>query len=102
MGEKKTIMPTRSPFGFNFITKVVSLADGMFGGTPSAENPFGNMWMFAMMDDKSSMKDMLPMMMLMNRNASGTMDPMMLYFMMKDGNGDTDSMLPFLLMMNKK
>lgn len=102
MGEKKTIMPTRSPFGFNFITKVVSLADGMLGGTPSAENPFGNMWMFAMMDDKTSMKDMLPMMMLMNGNAGGTMDPMMLYFMMKDSNGDTDSMLPFLLMMNKK
>lgn len=102
MGEKKTIMPTRSPFGFNFITKVVSLADGMLGGTPSAENPFGNMWMFAMMDDNSSMKDMLPMMMLMNGNAGNTMDPMMLYFMMKDGNGDTDSMLPFLLMMNKK
>ena len=102
MGEKKTIMPTRSPFGFNFITKVVSLADGMLGGTPSAENPFGNMWMFAMMDDKSSMKDMLPMMMLMNGNAGGTMDPMMLYFMMKDGNEDTDSMLPLLLMMNMK
>lgn len=102
MGEKKTIMPTRSPFGFNFITKVVSLADGMLGGTPSAENPFGNMWMFAMMDDKSSMKDMLPMMMLMNGNSGSTMDPMMLYFMMKDGNEDKDSMLPFLLMMNKK
>lgn len=102
MGEKKTIMPTRSPFGFNFITKVVSLADGMLGGTPSAENPFGNMWMFAMMDDNSSMKDMLPMMMLMNGNTGGTMDPMMLYFMMKDSKGDNDSMLPFLLMMNKK
>lgn len=102
MGEKKTIMPTRSPFGFNFITKVVSLADGMLGGTPSAENPFGNMWMFAMMDDNSSMKDMLPMMMLMNGNTGSTMDPMMLYFMMKDGNEDKDSMLPFLLMMNKK
>lgn len=102
MGEKKTIMPTRSPFGFNFITKVMSLADGMFGDTPSADNPFGNMWMFAMMDDNSSMKDMLPMMMLMNGKAGGTMDPMMLYFMMKDGNEDKDSMLPFLFMMNKK
>lgn len=102
MGEKKTIMPTRSPFGFNFITKVMSLADNMFGDTPSADNPFGNMWMFAMMDDNSSMKDMLPMMMLMNGKAGGTMDPMMLYFMMKDGKGDDESMLPFLLMMNKK
>lgn len=102
MGEKKTIMPTRSPFGFNFITKVVSLVDGMFGDTPSADNPFGNMWMFAMMDDNSSMKDMLPMMMLMNGKAGGTMDPMMLYFMMKDGKGDDESMLPLLLMMNMK
>lgn len=102
MGEKKTIMPTRSPFGFNFITKVVSLADGMFGSAPSAENPFGNMWMFAMMDDNSSMKDMLPMMMLTNSNTGGTMDPMMLYFMMKDGKGADDSMLPLLLMMNMK
>lgn len=102
MGEKKTIMPTRSPFGFNFITKVVSLADGMFGSAPSAENPFGNMWMFAMMDDNSSMKDMLPMMMLTNSNTGGTMDPMMLYFIMKDGKGADDSMLPLLLMMNMK
>ena len=102
MGEKKTIMPTRSPFGFNFITKVMSLADNMFGDTPSADNPFGNMWMFAMMDDNSSMKDMLPMMMLMNGKAGGTMDPMMLYFMMKDGQGTDDSMLPLLLMMNMK
>lgn len=102
LGEKKTILPSKSPFGnFSFITKIVSLFDNMMA-TPSAENPFGNMWMFAMMDDKSSMKDMLPMMMLMNGNAGSTMDPMMLYFMMKDGNGDTDSMLPFLLMMNKK
>lgn len=102
MGEKKTIMPTKSPFGnFSFITKIVSLFDNMMA-PPSKDNPLGNMWMFAMMDDNSSMKDMLPMMMLMNGNAGGTMDPMMLYFMMKDSNGDTDSMLPFLLMMNKK
>lgn len=103
MGEKKTIMPTRSPFGnFSFITKVVSLFDNMMT-PPSNDNPLGNMWMFALLDnDNKSMKDMLPMMMLMNGNAGNTMDPMMLYFMMKDGNGDTDSMLPFLLMMNKK
>lgn len=104
MGEKKTILPSKSPFGFNYITKIVSLVDNMFGGeAPSAENPFGNILPFMMMsEDNSSMKDILPMMMLMNGNASSPMDPMMLYFMMKDGNGDTDSMLPLLLMMNKK
>ena len=104
MGEKKTILPSKSPFGFNYITKIVSLVDNMFGGeAPSAENPFGNILPFMFMnEDNSSMKDMLPMMMLMNGNAGGTIDPMMLYFMMKADKGDTDSMLPFLLMMNKK
>ena len=104
MGEKKTILPSKSPFNFNYITKIVSLVDNMFGGeAPSAENPFGNILPFMLMnEDNFSMKDMLPMMMLMNGNASGTMDPMMLYFMMKADKGDTDSMLPFLLMMNKK
>ena len=104
MGEKKTILPSKSPFGFNYITKIVSLVDNMFGGeAPSAENPFGNILPFMLMnEDNSSMKDMLPMMMLMNGNAGGTIDPMILYFMMKTDKGDTDSMLPFLLMMNKK
>ena len=104
MGEKKTILPSKSPFGFNYITKIVSLVDNMFGGeAPSAENPFGNILPFMLMnEDNSSMKDMLPMMMLMNGNAGSTIDPMMLYFMMKADKGDTDSMLPFLLMMNKK
>lgn len=104
MGEKKTILPSKSPFGYSFITKIVSLVDNMFGGeAPSAENPFGNILPFMLMnEDNSSMKDMLPMMMLMNGNAGGTIDPMMLYFMMKADKGDTDSMLPFLLMMNKK
>ena len=104
MGEKKTILPSKSPFGFNYITKIVSLVDNMFGGeAPSAENPFGNILPFMIMnEDNPSMKDMLPMMMLMNGNTGGTIDPMMLYFMMKADKGDTDSMLPFLLMMNKK
>lgn len=105
LGEKKTILPSKSPFNFSYITKIVSLVDNMLGGeAPSAENPFGNILPFMMMsEDNSSMKDMLPMMMLMNGNAGGTMDPMMLYFMMKADKGDNDnSMLPFLLMMNKK
>ena len=104
MGEKKTILPSKSPFNFNYITKIVSLVDNMFDGeVPSAEHPFGNILPFMLMnEDNSSMKDMLPMMMLMNGNTGGTIDPMMLYFMMKADKGDTDSMLPFLLMMNKK
>ena len=50
----------------------------------------------------SSLPELLPAHFDLQGNAGGTMDPMMLYFMMKDSKGDTDSMLPFLLMMNKK
>ena len=41
-GEKKTILPTKSMFGFDFVTKVVSIMD-MTAGTASADQPFGNM-----------------------------------------------------------
>ena len=39
--EIKSIIPTTNPFGFNFITKIVSLVN--FGGNaPSPDQPFGN------------------------------------------------------------
>ena len=53
-GERKTIIPTRSPFGFNFITKIVSIMDMMAPQAPSQDAPFGNMLPFLLMnkDDK--------------------------------------------------
>ena len=37
----KSIIPTTNPFGFNFVTKIVSLVN--FGGSaPSPDQPFGN------------------------------------------------------------
>lgn len=64
-GEEKIIMPTRSPFGFNFVTKIVSMFNfqNMMAGA-SADNPFGAM---------------LPMMLLMGDNKE--FDPMMWMFM---------------------
>lgn len=104
MGEKKTILPNRSPFGFNYITKVVSLMDNMFGGeAPSAENPFGNILPFMMMSEDSSMKDMLPMMMFMNGTGTGnTNSNLMLYLMMQDGNKEMDKWMPLLFMNTTK
>lgn len=102
MGEKKTIMPTRSPFGnFSFITKVVSLFDNMMA-PPSKDNPLGNMWMFTLLDDNNkSMKDILPMMLLMNgANGMTGFNPMMLYFMSDKADGDKDWLLPMLMMNN--
>lgn len=94
-GEKKEIMLTHSPFGFNFATKVISLMDMCGQGmTATEDNPFGNMWMFAMAD--GDMNDMLPLMMMANNG--GNMNPMMMYFMMSNNN--KDNLLPLMFMMN--
>lgn len=99
-GEKKTIMPIRSPFGFNFTTKVISLFDNLMGNSeaPSADNPFGSLWMLMLMDGKSDMKDMLVPMMLMSQanGPTNAFNPMML-MLMNDGDMK-DLALPLMLM----
>lgn len=102
VGEKKTIMPAKSPFGFNFCTKVISLFDGIVpNAEASTENPFGNMWMLMLMDGSNS-KDMLLPLMLMNQNGgTGNMNPMMLALMMSDSGDMKDLALPLMLMANK-
>ena len=101
---KQFVMPTvtKSPFGFEFYTKLVQLLD--FSKMPvSADNPFGMMPMMLMMNNKND-KDMLPMLMMMSaQNGNFNFDmsnPLMMYFLMKDEN---NSLLPFLMMgqMNK-
>lgn len=106
-GEKKTIMPTRSPFGFNFATKIISLFDSLMPAVeaPSADNPFGNMWMLMLLDDKSDksdMKDMLVPMMLMSQanGSTNTFNPMML-MLMNDGDMK-DMAIPLMLMSQAK
>ena len=97
-GEAKTVIPTRNMFGFNFMTKVVSLF-GAFTDAPTADQPFGNMLPFLMMNGEDG-KDIDPMMMFFMMNQGGTnifSNPMMMYFMMKD-NKDFDPMLMFMMM----
>ena len=92
-GTEKEIYLTKSPFGFNFATKVVSLMD-MSGAKADESNPFGNMLPFLMLGDGKSVDPMMIMLAF-----GGKMDmsnPMMLYFLMKDGN--KNDMLPFMLM----
>ena len=96
-GEAKTVIPTRNMFGFNFMTKVVSLF-GAFTDAPTADQPFGNMLPFLMLGDDN--KDIDPMMMFFMMNQGGAnifSNPMMMYFMMKD-NKDFDPMLMFMMM----
>lgn len=78
------ILPTRSPFGFDFYSKLVNLFDGFgFGAaTANEENPFGNIGMMMMLADGDMGDNLLPLMMM----SGGKMDmsnPMMMYFLLK-------------------
>ena len=103
-GEKKEILPTTNMFGFNFVTKIVSLFNA-FQSSPTPDQPFGNMLPFLMLngeDGKSIDSDtMLMFMMMQNQNGSTNIftNPIMLYFLMKDKGGS--DILPLMLMMNQ-
>lgn len=101
-GESKEILFTRSPFGFTFIVKLVSLLD-MSGIDANPDNPFGNLWPLAMMGDKDcDAATMMAMMMMMNsENCNFDMsNPMMMYALMSGDN--KDMLLPMMLMANRK
>ena len=96
-GERKEVMLAKSPFGFNFATKVVNFLGNAFNGSANAENPFGNMWMLmAMSDGNADMNNMLPMLMFAN---NGNIDPNMLMFMAMSGKND-NNVLPLMMMAN--
>lgn len=101
-GEKKTIMPSKNMFGFNFATKVVSLFDNLMGQAPTSENPFGNMWMLMLMDGKSDLKDIMISMMLINQasGSTNTFNPMML--MLMNDSDMKDMAIPLMLMNQAK
>lgn len=95
-GERKEILLTKSPFGFDFAIKVVNLLAGAFGNAATSTNPFGNMWMTALMSDGGA-DNLLPLLMM---NNGSNIDPMMMYCLMS--KGDNDMMLPLLLMSQNK
>ena len=98
-GEKKEIMLTKSPFGFNFATKVVNFIAGAFNASNvSAENPFGNMWMLALMSDKDTFSEFLPLMMMFNgSDINPQMIPLM---MMSDSKSSVNDILPMMMFAN--
>ena len=94
-GVEKTIAPTTSPFGFSFVTKVVSLIN--FANGANASNPFGNMLPFLLMSDSKSNDDsMLMAMAMMNGHTDMMQNPMMLWALM--GNRTNDPMMLALMM----
>lgn len=101
-GEEKKILLTKSPFGFNFATKVVSLFN-MTSNAPTPDAPFGNMLPFLMMSESNGEFDMNTMLMLSMMGGQGSMDfaknPMMMYFLMKDTK-NMDELLPLMFVGN--
>ena len=64
-GEEKTILPTTSPFGFNFVTKIVTMFNMANNGSANEQNPFGNMLPFLMFSDSKEIDSMMMMMFMM-------------------------------------
>ena len=99
-GEDKNIYPQRSPFGFDFVTRVISLFDNNNIGA-TENNPFGNMWLFALMgDNEMDMKDMLMFSMMSGYNGAncGNINPMLM--MLMADNDKSNWLLPMLMMNN--
>lgn len=92
-GTEITILPAQSPFGFDFVTAIVTLTDFM----PAADedNPFGNLLPFMLMGKDNNN---LGLMLALSGNMKD-MDPMM---MMALCGGSDMSTLLMLSMMNKK
>ena len=97
------ILPTRNMFGFDFYTKLIVPFDmgATFGGA-SASNPFGMLPMLMMMSDKNKSGSgdnsmLMAMMMMQNGGMDFASNPMMLYALMGDKDSD-NSMLMAMLM----
>lgn len=101
-GESKEILFTKSPFGFTFIVKLVSLLD-MSGINANPDNPFGNLWPLALMGDKDCDAATMMAFMMMNNSEGCNFDmsnPMMMYAFMSGDN--KDMLLPMMLMAGRK
>ena len=97
-GEIKTIMPTKNLFGFNFLTKIVSLID-MSGFQANENNPFGNLLPLMLMKDGTDNKGLMMAMMMGQQGGNNTFaNPMMMMALM--GDKKENDLLP-LLMMNQ-
>ena len=99
-GEEKVVILTKSPFNFDFVTKIINLLEGCFN-TPSADNPFGNFLPLMLLNDDTSSTDNLLPLIFLNGGMDNTIlrNPMMLYFLLDKDNNKND-LLPLLMMTN--
>ena len=99
--EEKIIKPVKNMFGFNFYTKVVNFLENAMPNTATAnaDNPFGNMWMFALMGEENADSALPIAMMLANQNGTAaTANPFMLAMLMGDNKFEGNNLLPMLMM----
>lgn len=98
--EEITIIPTKSVFGFNFVTKVINIFGDMFTNNnvnPSEDNPFGNIMPFIMMSALS--EDMTDI----NGNNDNSMMKMMIMSQMFGGQNTFDfTKNPMIMLMFAK
>ena len=110
-GEEKTILLTRSIFGFDFVVKVISFINF---SDASAENPFGNMWPLFMLSDRNTelglngtnemdTKSMFMLMAIMGQMSGSPanlfQNPMFLFAFLNDGDSGNSNMKDFLMFM---
>ena len=88
------ILPVKSPFGFNFFTKVCTLFNFDVSAA-SPQNPFGSLLPFLMLGEG---KEIDPMVFMLMGGNNFTNNPMMMYLLMNQK--DKSDMLPFFLMAN--
>ena len=94
-----SVIPETSIFGFSFYTKIINPFEG-FGKEANADNPFGNILPFLMMQNDSG-DSINPMIMAM-MFGGGKIDmnnPMMMYMMMSQ-NKEIDPMMMMLMIGN--
>lgn len=91
-GTEKTILPAHSPFGFDYLTCLVSLMDG-FDMPADEDNPFGNMLPFILMNNGQTSDQTLPLMLLMNDKMDMS-NPLML--MLLSGNNSFNANNPLM------
>jgi hypothetical protein len=94
------ILPVKSPFGFNFFTKVCSLIDFTNAASANADNPFGNLLPFMLMGDNQNgdFDPALAFFMMNNGNMDFKNNPMAWYFLMNRSDNKNSDILPFLFM----
>jgi hypothetical protein len=97
------ILPVKSPFGFNFVTKIVSLLN-VSKMNPDADNPFGSMLPLMLLsgDGETDTTTLCMAMMMMQNGGLDMSNPMMMYFLLAQDDNRKDSLLPLAFMMNQK